>query len=85
MSQSPPPLSPTSGPLPSPPPPVKPIRIPSNGTIHQVIHVGITPLIHSHLIGLMTERNEGKGEEIWVISHSPQQDRAGKYENIRLT
>ncbi|ODN94784.1 hypothetical protein L198_04928 [Cryptococcus wingfieldii CBS 7118] len=66
-------------------PPAKPVRIPSNGTIYDAVHVGITPLDHSHLIGSMSEKTDGKGKELWVISHSPHEDPADNYENIRLT
>ncbi|KAK8844785.1 hypothetical protein IAR55_006635 [Kwoniella newhampshirensis] len=75
-------------------PPVTPVRIPSplNMTIRSAIHVGITPLDHSHLIGVMSPLTEeetgngnGNGKELWVISHSPHEDPTGNYENIRLT
>lgn len=64
-------------------PPSTPVRIPSNGTIHSVYHVGITPLDHSHLIGVMSSLTSA--HELWVISHSPHDDPTYNYENIRLT
>lgn len=64
-------------------PPSSPVRIPSNGTIHSAYHVGITPLDHSHLIGVMSSLTSA--HELWVISHSPHDDPAYNYENIRLT
>ncbi|WWC67331.1 uncharacterized protein I206_101239 [Kwoniella pini CBS 10737] len=65
--------------------PIEPTRIPSNGTIHSAIHVGITPLDHAHLIGLKSDASKGEGKELWVISHSPHEDPTYNYENIRLT
>ncbi|WRT63200.1 uncharacterized protein IL334_000103 [Kwoniella shivajii] len=64
---------------------IKPVRIPSNGTIYSAIHVGITPLDHAHLIGLKSDHDKNEGKELWVISHSPHQDPTYNYENIRLT
>ncbi|WWC57574.1 uncharacterized protein I303_100106 [Kwoniella dejecticola CBS 10117] len=64
---------------------VEPIRIPSNGTIHSAVHVGITPLDHAHLIGVKSDGSRGEGKELWVISHSPHEDPTYNYENIRLT
>ncbi|KAE8543020.1 hypothetical protein D1P53_000507 [Cryptococcus gattii VGV] len=64
-------------------PPSTPVRIPSNGTIHSAYHVGIAPLDHSHLIGVMSSLTSA--HELWVISHSPHDDPAYNYENIRLT
>ncbi|WWD06351.1 hypothetical protein V865_004441 [Kwoniella europaea PYCC6329] len=65
--------------------PITPVRIPSNGTIHSAIHVGITPLDHAHLIGIKSDSAKGEGKELWVISHSPHEDPTYNYENIRLT
>ncbi|WVW81256.1 hypothetical protein I302_103247 [Kwoniella bestiolae CBS 10118] len=65
--------------------PIEPVRIPSNGTIHSAIHVGITPLDHAHLIGVKSDQQRGEGKELWVISHSPHEDPTYNYENIRLT
>ncbi|WWC93144.1 uncharacterized protein L201_008111 [Kwoniella dendrophila CBS 6074] len=64
---------------------IKPVRIPSNGTIHSAIHVGITPLDHAHLIGVKSDTLKNEGTELWVISHSPHEDPTYNYENIRLT
>ena len=61
---------------------LKPIRIPSNNTIHSAVHIGITPLYHAHLIGVKSSLQEGK--ELYVISHDPE-DPTANYENIRLT
>ncbi|WVQ84265.1 hypothetical protein IAT38_006417 [Cryptococcus sp. DSM 104549] len=63
---------------------IVPTRIPSNGTIHSTpIHVGITPLDHAHLVGVMSSLTAAP--EFWVISHSPHSDPTYNYENIRLT
>jgi dipeptidyl aminopeptidase/acylaminoacyl peptidase len=59
------------------------VRIPSNGTIHEATHIGITPLEHSHLVGVMSSLTAAR--ELWVISHSPYDDPTDNYENIRLT
>lgn len=63
---------------------VEPTLIPTSGTIHPgVIHVGITPLDHSHLIGVKSFPISGP--ELYVISHSPNQCPADNIEEIKLT
>ncbi|KAK4685962.1 hypothetical protein P7C73_g4174, partial [Tremellales sp. Uapishka_1] len=63
--------------------PVTPILIPSHGTIHEAIHVGISPLNHSHLIGVKSSLTSAR--ELFVISHSPFEDPTDNLEEIRLT
>jgi len=63
--------------------PKRPIKIPSDVTVHEAVHIGVTPLNHSHMIGLKSSAYETP--ELWVISHSPYHDPAGNYEQIRLT
>jgi dipeptidyl aminopeptidase/acylaminoacyl peptidase len=60
-----------------------PIRIPSDATVHEAVHIGVTPLNHSHMIGLKSSAHDTP--ELWVISHSPYDDPAENYEQIRLT
>ncbi len=62
---------------------ILPTMIPSKGTIHSAIHVGITPLEHSHFVGLKSSLTSGK--ELWIISHSPYEDPTDNFEEIRLT
>lgn len=61
----------------------KPIRIPSDVTVHDAVHIGVTSLNHSHFIGVKSSAYDPP--ELWVISHSPYDDPADNFEQIRLT
>ncbi|ORY27488.1 hypothetical protein BCR39DRAFT_497297 [Naematelia encephala] len=67
---------PTSGPS-------TPVRIPSSGTVHDAIHIGVTASNHSHFIGIKSSLVSS--HNLWVVSHSPFSDPTDNFEEVRLT